>query len=447
MLKKLLDLLRDALIYGVGGTLGQVIGFLLLPLYTDRLSPTEYGQLAMLTIVSALFPTLAFLGMRGAIFRFFSLTKDETERATALGLGFSTVTVGTVALLLVSWIFSDVFSRALFGAENLDHLLRFALLSAAANSIGNVPQIVLRAARRAKTTTAINTAKTLFSVGATVWLVVGLERGVWGVVVGALVADVVFTLLQVAITWRYYRFAANLPLLRRMLSYGLPYLPSRLLTMGTVYLSTYMLRQLMGLDDAGLYSVAARFAVPISIVVAALTQAWLPYRFKIFAEDADPASFFRTTVTYYVAVIGYLWVGVCVWGPEAIRLLTNARFHAAAGLLPALALIPVMEGFYQMVNTGVEIGDDTRVMPLVSLSGLIVVAGATALLVPLLGAAGAAFATMLGWIAMTAAIYRVAQRRFHIPYDWMTLIALAAIAIASVACSVLVQKLTLSYRS
>jgi O-antigen/teichoic acid export membrane protein len=446
MLKKLLGLLGDALIYGMGGALGQVIGFLLLPLYTARLSPDEYGQLAMLTIVSALFPTLAFLGMRGAIFRYFSLTKHESERAVALGLGFTVVGGATVVLLILCVLGSGPLGRLLFGEPGHDRLLQAGLLSAAANSIGSVPLIVLRAARRAKTTTVMNAAKTLLSIGLTIWLVVGLDHGVWGVVFAALVMDLAFMVVQVAVTWSYYRFSLDPQLLRRMLSYGLPFLPYRLLSMGTVYYSTYMVRRLMGLDDAGLYSVAGRFAVPITVIVHALTQAWLPYRFKMFAEDANPAHFFRTTVTYYVATISYLWIGICLWGPEAIRLLTNSRFHSAALLLPAIAFIPVMEGFYQMVNTGIEVGEDTRAMPLVSLAGFVAVAGSTAVLIPTLGAIGAALATMLGWAAMTAVVYVLAQRRFQIKYDWTTLFALAALAAVSVAGAVLVQRVSMRYR-
>jgi O-antigen/teichoic acid export membrane protein len=446
MLKKLLALLGDALIYGLGGVLGQLIGFLLLPLYTARLSPADYGQLAMLAIVAALFPTLAYLGMRGAIFRYFSLTKDENERATALGLGFSVVGLATLALLIPSLLASDMLGRALFGEPGHARLLQFALLSAAANSIGDVPLIVLRAARRPKTTTSMNIAKTLLSIALTIWLVVGLQRGVWGVVTAALVMDVAFMLVQIFVTRSYYRFAPNFALLRRMLSYGLPFLPYRLLVMGTAYFSTYMVRRLMGLDDAGLYSLAMRFAVPITVIVGALSQAWLPYRFKIFAEDANPAVFFRTTLTYYVATIGYLWIGVCLWGPEAIRLLTNPRFHAAALIIPAIAFIPVMEGLYQMVNTGMEVGEDTRALPFVSLGGFCAVAAGTTLLIPRFGAIGAALATMLGWVAMTIVIYVLAQRRFHIQYDWATLTAMGGLAATSCACAVLAQRFAISYR-
>jgi O-antigen/teichoic acid export membrane protein len=446
MLKKLLELLRDTLVYGVGSVLGQLIGFFLLPLYTARLSPADYGLLAMVTIASALFSAFAFVGMKSAIFRYYNLTSDEDQRAVAVGTGFLVVVVATLTLLVPSLLGARAMGEALFGEAGHHGLLQVAMLSAAANTVGDVPLLVLQAARRPRTSTTLNLAKTLLSVGLTVWLVVGQERGVWGVVIGAFLAEIAFMIVHIAVTWRYYRFAWDRALLRRMLSYGLPFLPSRLLGMGTLYLSTYMVRKLMGLDDAGLYSVANRFAVPIGFIVGALTQAWWPYRFKIFAEDANPAAFFRTTVTYYVAVIGYLWVGVSFWGPEAVRWLTHERFFAAASIVPAVALIPVMQGFYQMLGTGIEIGEDTRAVPLASLCGLVVVAAGTALLIPALGALGAALAATLGWISMAAAVYVLAQRRYRIEYDWRTMIALGALAGVSVATALLAQRLPATQR-
>ena len=60
---RLTDLLSDAAIYGASSMLGQVIGFLLLPLYTDFLSERQYGILAMLAIVTMLFGGLGSAAM------------------------------------------------------------------------------------------------------------------------------------------------------------------------------------------------------------------------------------------------------------------------------------------------------------------------------------------------------------------------------------------------
>jgi O-antigen/teichoic acid export membrane protein len=116
-----------------------------------------------------------------------------------------------------------------------------------------------------------------------------------------------------------------------------------------------------------------------------------------------------------------LWVGVSLWGPDVVRLMTAPSFHDATHLVWAVALIPVMQGIYFMCGTGFELGSNTRAMPLVSFLGLVTVVASAFMFIKPLGALGAALSTSLGWLVMAATIYPLSQRRFRIAYDWPTI--------------------------
>jgi O-antigen/teichoic acid export membrane protein len=129
-----------------------------------------------------------------------------------------------------------------------------------------------------------------------------------------------------------------------------------------------------------------------------------------------------------------------------VRLITGEGFHSAAGLVWATSLIPVAQGVYFMSGTGMELTNNTRAFPLVSLAGLItVVAGAFAF-VQSWGALGAALATVLGWVVMGVLTYYFSQRRFAIEYDWATVGCLGALGILCVAVSCAVQPMPLAAR-
>ncbi len=93
-----------------------------------------------------------------------------------------------------------------------------------------------------------------------------------------------------------------------------------------------------------------------------------------------------------------------------------------------------MQGVYYMSGTGMELSNNTRPFPLVSLVGLIVVIGSAFVLVRLSGPLGAALATALGWAAMGAIMYYFAQRRLRIDYDWVTVGCFGLVAALCVAC-------------
>src|SRR5579871_4332250 len=99
MFRKMLSLLGDVAVFGLSSALGQILNFLLLPLYTRQLSTSDYGDFAQLQILYLLFAPLANLGMTTALFRFYRATKDETERSALVNTAMASV-LGMSLLLL-----------------------------------------------------------------------------------------------------------------------------------------------------------------------------------------------------------------------------------------------------------------------------------------------------------------------------------------------------------
>ena len=443
MLRKLLDLLSDAAVYGISSMLSRIVGLALLPLLTRYLTPADYGVVIMLGVVGMLFVPLGNLGMTNAIFRRFNLEKDPQARASVLGTGLVSVTCSSLVILAIGMLAAGPIARLIIGNADAVALVRVSLLAATATAIGMVPFVCLRAARRVKTAALVNVSKVVLSLIVTVSLLVVWELGVWAVVLGTLVSEVALALALVVMTFPSFRAGFAWATWKRMASYGLPFVPHHLQAVSVNLFGLFVIREMLGLGAAGIYGVAIRFASPINFVVGAVQQSWVPYKFQIHAEDTNPRSFFQSTLTYYVAALSYLWVGVALWGPEVVRLLAGPEFHDAAFLIWAVALIPVMQGLYFMAGTGLELSDNTRPMPLVSFAGLVMVIAAAYLLVPRIDAFGAALATSLGWLTMGVVMYTISQRRFAISYDWPTIAWFALMAAVFVVAGSMVQSMTL----
>jgi O-antigen/teichoic acid export membrane protein len=446
MLRKLLALLSDSATYGASSLVGQLLSFLLLSLYTQYLSVAQYGVIGMLAIVATLFGPLANLGMTNAIFRRYSMTKDPAARRAVLSTGLASVLGSSVVLLIVSLVAAEPIARFVVGDADTVGLVRLTLLSASIATIGTVPRVVLRASRRVRTVAALNLAQVLLTAAPTIWFVVVQGSGVHGFVFGTLAGEVVTAVLAFLVTWGSFGSGFNLPTWREMLSYGLPFVPHHAQAVALALFGQYMVREMLGFGEAGLYNIATKLAMPVSFVVTAVQNSWVAYKFQIHAEDDDPKSFFRSTFTYYIAALAYLWVGVCLWGPEMVRLITPEAYHAAAGLVWATTLIPVAQGVYFMSGTGMELSSNTRPFPLVSLAGLVTVVGGAFAMVHSFGALGAALATALGWVVMSGVMYFFSQRRFAIDYDWGTVGCLGALAVACVGISCAIQPMPLVAR-
>jgi O-antigen/teichoic acid export membrane protein len=421
MLDRLRELISDSMTYGFSSVLRQAIGFFLLPLYTRYLTPEDYGLLALLGIITMLFLPLSNLGVSNAIFRYYNLEKDEQQRIVVLSTGFWSLVLTSVLGLGLCSMLAEPISILLLKLPIYRDLVILTLIGATFDSITQVPQAILRADRRVKLAASLNVFGLLISILLTIGFVVPLKMGVLGIMYANLFSSIISFAAILYFVIKSLQFSFDLHTWQAMISYGLPFLPHRVMSMGMTQFGIYMISQMIGAQQVGLYSIAMRIIMPLQMVVNSVQQAWVPFKFQIFAEDDQAPQTFRSITTYYVALTTYLWLGVSIWGPELVRLMTTAEFHDVTTLVPFVALVPVAQGWYFMFGTGIELSNNTKPLPVVSFLGLVAVVIGALILVPVAGAYGAALATVIGWCVMTGSIYVVSQRRVIILYDWRTM--------------------------
>lgn len=415
MFRRLKEILTDALTYGSAQLLGQFVSFLLLPLYTSYLTKEDYGILAMLTILIAVFGPAFRLGLQGSVFRYVSRAKSDRARRRVISTAYVAAIASISFGLAVSLLFARPLTHALVGDAPV-YLVSITLVSASLLAINDIPQSLLRLERRVKTVCLANLASLVASAGSTIYLVAGLEWGVFGYVIGTLMGVVVQTVLCVLTAPKFSVLRFRRRQLRILLSYGLPFVPHHLQAVGLAYLGQYVIRVFVSLEEAGMYNIALKFVLPFQLAVMCFQRAWKPIKFQIHRHDEKPQETFRQIFSVYCAMLAVGFTGIALLGPVLLRLMVQEPFREAGRLIPFVALIPLSRGLYFMLGTGIEFAKSPKKLPLVSLLGLIVLLAMSPLTWIWQGA-GAAIATAVAWLAMGAAIYAYSQRLYSIKYD------------------------------
>src|SRR5215470_13622109 len=95
-------LMRNSLIYALGGALQKLAGFLLIPLYTRVLAVDSYGVMEVLTTLTSSAFVLATLGLPSAFNKCFHRDcRDPVDQRALVGTTMvllAAVAVGTMAL-------------------------------------------------------------------------------------------------------------------------------------------------------------------------------------------------------------------------------------------------------------------------------------------------------------------------------------------------------------
>lgn len=426
MLNRLKDITKDTMTYGFANMLGQIISFLLLPLYTIYLTPEDYGVVGMLDFILLFFPVIAALGISNAIFRRYNLYEEEDLRIRVLSTGALFVLFTSFLLLLVAFSFSESITSILVDdVEKYNFLTQIVFVSGWFLSMAGVFTVVLRAQRKVATLAKVRIAGLLITILCTIYLVVFEETGVWGVFIGGLIGNIVIFIALLILCRRFIKPVFLKEELKFLLGYGLPLFPHHLIVIGTNFLGQYLIKTYIGLAETGLYNIALKFALPLTFIVGSIQSAWVPIKFQIHREEKDilkRAGTFRQLISTYILTILILFLGLAFFAPDILLWVTPSEFDNAAFLVPFVLLIPFTRGIYFMSSTGFEFTNNTKPLPLVSSTSILVLAIIGFSTVQYLGIYGIITAIVVSWITSACMIRYFAIKRFYVPINYLIII-------------------------
>src|ERR671923_53167 len=96
-------------------------------------------------------------------------------------------------------------------------------------------------------------------------------------------------------------------LLRRMLRWGLPTMPAELSLYSLNFIDRVLIVRLVGLGDAGLYSLSVKFAQAVNVLVKGFQLAWPPLAYSI-TDDDEARRAYAVIVTWFVSVCTFVVV-------------------------------------------------------------------------------------------------------------------------------------------
>src|SRR5262245_8401794 len=106
MLKHLLRLATDSVVYGLSGIISRFLTIFLVPFYTRALTPADYGRMSLVRNTTVLLAMCASLALDSAAHRFYWDAQDSTTRKSTLASWawcyLVTASIAAVAVVLFS---------------------------------------------------------------------------------------------------------------------------------------------------------------------------------------------------------------------------------------------------------------------------------------------------------------------------------------------------------
>jgi O-antigen/teichoic acid export membrane protein len=426
VLSALRQLFTQSVIYGLGSVAGSMVSFLLIPLYTHHLTPTEYGQLETILATYQIGLILFAWGMASSLYgTYFGRCQDESERRTlvttaifmVLGVAGLMALLGTLAAPALSALLPDL------GVRHLRAVIGLAALGA----IGLLPLSILRARQKPHLFVALTLSQLLLTVGLNLYHVGMLGMGIEGVLLSmAIVQGGLAAVTLAGVFWKYPpRFSPQLAW--TLLSWGGLHLPNSIAAWVTQLTDRYFLLWYTTAAQVGVYSLGSKLGMIVMVGLATpFSLAWPAYMYSLAEKDPEGAPrVFAAALTYLMLAATTAFLALALFSPEIVSWIATDSYRGAEEVIPLLLLASVLAAAHPVFLSGVNLARRFGFYLLFTGVGAGVNLGLNWLLVPRMEAMGAAIAKVVSYAAVAGVTCAVAQWLQPIPYDWKRLGKLA----------------------
>jgi O-antigen/teichoic acid export membrane protein len=275
--------------------------------------------------------------------------------------------------------------------------------------------------------------------------VVVYELGVTGILTGNLLANA--AALPVALWWSRdrSRLAFGRELVRPLLTFGLFIVPTALAGWINNLGDRYVLNLFVEKAELGIYSLGYKIATVIHLgIVWPFQLAWPNVAFAIADEPTHRITFART-LSHLTAVLVLGGVGLSSAATALLPLFAPAGYHGAEAFVPWVTAGFVFYGIFYCVSPPLHLARQTRLFPLLMGGAALVNLGMNFLLIPSMGALGAALSTTISFAALGMAALLLAARFHRVQWEVGRLTKTAIAGVAGYASIPLSAKADLSW--
>lgn len=263
----------------------------------------------------------------------------------------------------------------------------------------------------------------------------GVIGYVWAVALGD-VTSLVFLNLTTKLYRQYRPFGNDKTLRNSMLRYSIPLMPTMIMWWIVNASDQFMITGMLGDKPNSLYSFAYKFPNLVTIVVGILSQAW---RMSAITErNSRTVSNFYSTTFSMIQTVMFLGCGgiMLILRPVIMRFYNTEGFETGYFYVPLLLGATIFQAMDNFLSSIYEAAQKTVHSMVSSAIGAAVNIALNLLLIPTIGIAGAAIATIASYIAVF--VYRIidTKKYLYMKVYWAKIVV-NLILLAGMACSIM----------
>jgi len=434
-------MVKHSTIYAVGNISRQLVGFLMLPVYTRFLSPADYGVVGLLIFMVSLIELLFGGHMFNAVPKYYYDANSEAQRKKVLSTAlFITGAISTTTVLLVGF-FSDQVSGILFGKDTYATIVSMFAVLILTHALENYALVYIRIQQKPWLFVGASLSKLVLQLSLNIYFVVVLEMGVYGIAVSTMSSSLIFSAIMTTYTLKSVGFEFGKNICITLLRFSWPLWIGGIAGLYIGSANRYYLRTFSSLNDVGLFELAAKFSGIVFLLVwTPFLQYWQTERFRI-QKDSNAIYVYQTVFKIITFLLFSVGVGVSLFSKTVIDIMASSEFGASSNAVAFLVFAAIFNCLTTYNNFSFLLKEKTTTITKNSYITAGIITVFFFILIPAFGFVGAAAAALLANIIQFTLIFFSAKRCYDMKLNLPNLIYTASVSFSAIYCAHLIPDL------
>lgn len=384
-------LLSNTILLTISNISSKLLSFLLLPLYTHLLSPGDYGVISLITSSTQLFFPLLTLGISEAVIRY-TLDKNANKKQI-FSIGILTSIISFIPILFFRFFIHE--GNVLHGYY--DYFIAFYL----SYSLNTIFVLFTRGLEKIKVVAINGFLITFLTITLNIYFLIYLDLGVFGYLLSYTLANLISCLYLFFASNLYNFFTVkriDITMLKIMIIYSLPMGLNAISWWINNTSDRYLVTYFLGIDQAGLYSVAYKIPSLLMVFSTIFTQAWQISSVKEY-EKKDYSRFYSNIYNSFNEFLVLVSSMVLTILPFAILVL-NERYYSVINIIPILLIAFMYNSLVSFYGTIYSTAKRTKDVLKTTILGASINLILNIILIPIVGVIGAALSTLISYFVI-----------------------------------------------
>lgn len=371
--KKLLKLeSKDAATYTLLTFITGLGSFLIVPLFWSKLTPTDYGIIAITEIIGGFFGGITGLSLDQSQTRFYYEwpENERKERTGTLWLASwsSTIIIGTIISFLLFPI-----SRYIFPEIDFFPYIFYGLIITVIGSFTSFPFATIRIMQLTKFYVVYRLIAFVLGMGLNILFILILDKGILGYFYGTILSGVIMFIILTFLMIKLTKIKIKPKHLREPLKFSIPMIPSTLVGNMTGQVDRFLLQHYVDLNTLGIYSVSLKFSSLVNQLHAALKLSYGPFSYKTLIELKDTGKEVLSKMTsFYLFPLFILVFAISIFIDDFVIWTSRTSYYGLIDVVPFLCYITLVSCFYVYMAPGIVLSNKTKLLIIPVTSQLIV---------------------------------------------------------------------------